>query len=90
MENTTLSTNNINKINNINNTNNRDNTNNKDNKNNSKQGGNIIIRKETPEDYRKTEYMVMRAFWNIHVPGCNEHLLVSKLRNSPDYLPEFS
>ena len=91
-----MSTNNINKINNINNTNNsdntnnRNNTNNKDNKNNSKQGGNIIIRKEAPEDYRKTEYMVMRAFWNIHVPGCNEHLLVNKLRNSPDYLPEFS
>ena len=67
MENTTLSTNNINKINNINNTNNtnnRDNTNNKDNKNNSKQGGNIIIRKETPEDYRKTEYMVMPVLVN--------------------------
>ncbi len=50
----------------------------------------IIIRKETKEDYFKTEHMVMRAFWNIHGPGCNEHLLVHKLRTSPDYIPELS
>ena len=50
----------------------------------------IIIRKETIEDYHKTEQMVMRAFWNIHVPGCNEHLLVHKLRESKDYLPKLS
>jgi len=51
---------------------------------------NFIIRKETKEDYKKTEYMTMRAFWNIHGPGCNEHLLVRKLRESEDYLPEIS
>lgn len=50
----------------------------------------IIIRKETIEDYHKTEQMVMRAFWNIHVPGCNEHLLAHKLRESKDYLPKLS
>lgn len=51
---------------------------------------NIIIRKETPADYRQTEHMTMRAFWNIHGPGCNEHLLVRKIRESDDYLPELS
>lgn len=51
---------------------------------------NIIIRKETKEDYKKTEYMAMRAFWNIHVPGCNEHLLVRTLRDAKEYLPEIS
>jgi len=51
---------------------------------------NIIIRKETKDDYRNAEYMVMRAFWNLHGPGCNEHLLVRKLRESADYLPELS
>ena len=50
----------------------------------------IIIRKETKEDYYHTEHMVMRAFWNLHGPGCNEHLLVHKLRESEDYLPELS
>ena len=49
-----------------------------------------MIRKETPADYCGTEHMVLRAFWNIHGPGCNEHLLVHKLRNAPEYLPELS
>ncbi len=50
----------------------------------------IIIRKETREDYYATELMTMRAFWNIHGPGCNEHLLVNRLRESQEYLPELS
>ena len=50
----------------------------------------IIIRKETKEDYKKTEIMTRRAFWNMHGPGCNEHFLVHMLRESEDYLPEFS
>lgn len=45
----------------------------------------IIIRKETTEDYRKTEYMTLRTFWNLHGPGCNEHYLVHKLRESEAY-----
>lgn len=40
----------------------------------------MIIREERIEDYTQTEHMTMRAFWNIHGPGCNEHLLVHKLR----------
>lgn len=51
---------------------------------------NFVIRSEKEEDYKKTEHMVMRAFWNIHGPGCNEHLLVRIIRNSKDYLPQFS
>lgn len=50
----------------------------------------IIIRKENKEDYRQTEEMTRRAFWNIHEPGCNEHFLVHKLRGSEDYLPGLS
>ena len=45
---------------------------------------------ENKEDYKKTEYMVMRSFWNIHGPGCNEHLLVHKLREARCFLPELS
>ena len=51
---------------------------------------NIIIRKGTKDDYKKTEYMALRAFWNIHGPGCNEHLLVHKLRNADCYLENIS
>lgn len=50
----------------------------------------IIIRKEEPKDYKETELMTMRAFWNIHGSGCNEHLLVRKIRESEDYLPQLS
>ena len=50
----------------------------------------IIIREERKEDYYESELVTMRAFWNIHGPGCNEHLLVYKLRNSKDYVPQIS
>ncbi len=50
----------------------------------------ILIRKETKADYYNTEHMVMRAFWNIHGPGCNEHYLVHLLREDGAYLPEYS
>lgn len=50
----------------------------------------IIIREERKEDYKATEIMTMRAFWNLHGPGCNEHLLVHKLREAKEYLPQIS
>lgn len=50
----------------------------------------IIIRKEVKEDYKKTEYMTLRAFWNIHGPGCNEHLLVHVLRDAECYEADLS
>ena len=50
----------------------------------------ITIRPERTGAFKNTEAMVRRAFWNIHGPGCNEHLLVRILRGSADYLPELS
>lgn len=50
----------------------------------------LVIRRETPADFKSVEHMTMRAFWNIHGPGCNEHLLVRKIRQSKDYLPDIS
>lgn len=50
----------------------------------------IEIRPETEDDYHATEEMTMRAFWNKYHRGCDEHLLVHKLRMSPDYIPEIS
>lgn len=45
--------------------------------------GNITIRMETSEDYRKTENMIRESFWNVYKPGCEEHLIIHKLRESP-------
>lgn len=50
----------------------------------------IEIRPETAADYHATEEMTMRAFWNNYHPGCNEHLLVHKMRKSPDHIPGIS
>ncbi len=51
---------------------------------------NIIIREERMEDYWDTEYVTQKAFWNLHHPGCDEHLLVHKMRKDPCYIPELS
>lgn len=50
----------------------------------------IVICGEKPEDFYATELMTQHAFWNLHWPGCNEHLLVPNLRKSKEYIPEIS
>jgi predicted N-acetyltransferase YhbS len=50
----------------------------------------LIIRPERPEDFHQTELITQKAFWNLYVPGCSEHLLVHKLRTDPAYIPELS
>jgi predicted N-acetyltransferase YhbS len=50
----------------------------------------ILIRPETENDYFENEHVTPEAFWNLYVPGCNEHYLVYVLRKHADYLPEFS
>lgn len=50
----------------------------------------IEIRSEEKEDWYQVELMTQRAFWNKHVPGCDEHYLVHKLRRHKDYLPDIS
>lgn len=48
----------------------------------------MIIRNEKPEDYRAVEEMIKKAFWNLSVPGCNEHYFAHQVRKSEDYIPE--
>lgn len=48
----------------------------------------MIIRNEEVSDYRNVEEMVREAFWNLYVPGCNEHFVLHNLRNSSDFIPE--
>ncbi len=51
---------------------------------------NIIIRLETPADYRAVEALTREAFWNQYVPGCNEHYFVHVMREHPDFVPELA
>ena len=51
---------------------------------------NLIIRVETSADYKETELMTMRSFWNKYWSGCTEHFLIRIIRESKDYIPEIS
>lgn len=48
----------------------------------------MLIRNEKPEDYKVVEEMIKRTFWNLSVPGCNEHYFAHQVRKSEDYIPE--
>ncbi|QUH26608.1 GNAT family N-acetyltransferase [Serpentinicella alkaliphila] len=49
---------------------------------------NIIIRNEIPLDYRVVEELTREAFWNHHVPGCDEHYLLHIMRNADSFIRE--
>lgn len=49
---------------------------------------NLLIRNESDNDNRRVEEITREAFWDLYVPGCDEHYLAHVLRNHPDFLPE--
>lgn len=49
---------------------------------------NLIIRNETPVDYRETENLVRKSFWNVYRPGCLEHFVLHELRDASAFVPE--
>jgi predicted N-acetyltransferase YhbS len=51
---------------------------------------NIIVRNEDENDYGKVEGITREAFWNLYVPGCNEHYLVHIMRNHMDFIKELA
>ena len=51
---------------------------------------NINIRLEQSKDYRIVEEITRDAFWNLYIPGCNEHYMVAQMRKHPDFIPELA
>ncbi|MBQ7546768.1 MAG: N-acetyltransferase [Clostridia bacterium] len=49
---------------------------------------NIVIRRETPQDYRAVENLVRESFWNVYRPGCLEHYVLHRLRDDPAFVQE--
>lgn len=49
---------------------------------------NIKIRLEKEKDYKEVENLTREAFWDLHQPGCDEHLLAHKLRRVKAFIPE--
>ena len=50
----------------------------------------FIIRLETENDYREVENLAREAFWNLSVPGCNEHYYMHVMRKHEAFIPELS
>ena len=48
----------------------------------------VTIRNEKEADYKRVEEITRKAFWNLDIPGCNEHYLVHVMRSHEDFLPE--
>ena len=48
----------------------------------------IIIRRETEQDYRAVEELTREAFWNVYKPGADEHYYVHRMQSHPDFIPE--
>ena len=48
----------------------------------------ILLRPEEEKDYRIVEYITREAFWNVHCPGCDEHLLIHTMRNDEAFIKE--
>ncbi|MBQ8836208.1 MAG: N-acetyltransferase [Clostridia bacterium] len=51
---------------------------------------NLTIRLETEKDYKAVENLTREAFWNMYVPGCDEHYLVHMMRSHEDFIPELA
>ncbi len=50
----------------------------------------ITVRKEEEKDYRLVEEITREAFWNLQVPGCTEHYIVHKIRNTEDGIEDLN
>ena len=46
----------------------------------------IEIRLEEEKDFRIVEELTREAFWNVHLPGADEHLLIHKMRNVKEFI----
>lgn len=51
---------------------------------------NSVIRNIKNEDLREVEFVARKAFWNLNMPGCDEHYIIHRLWNSDDCVPELS
>ncbi len=48
----------------------------------------LSIRNENEGEFRAVEELTREAFWNLYVPGCDEHYLAHVMRNHPDFIRE--
>ena len=49
----------------------------------------MVFRLEEPADYKENENVTREAFWDVYRPGCNEHLVLHKLREAEAFIQDF-
>lgn len=50
----------------------------------------LTIENETEACFAETEVLFRDAFWNLYREGCDEHVVARLIRESDDYLPQYS
>ena len=50
----------------------------------------LCIRNETENDFKIVEHITREAFYNLYIPGCDEHYLVNIMRSHEDFIPELA
>ena len=50
----------------------------------------LQVRVESKEDYRVVEELTREAFFNVYLPGCKEHYVLHKFRDSNNFIKELS
>lgn len=48
------------------------------------------IRLEKNIEHRETEIVIRESFWNVYRPGCYEHFIMHKLRESEDFVEDLN
>ncbi|TLG76715.1 GNAT family N-acetyltransferase [Culicoidibacter larvae] len=48
----------------------------------------ITIRNEKATDNKQVEAIIRKCFWNLYIPGANEHYLAHIMRGHEDFIPE--
>ena len=51
---------------------------------------NVTVRNIEEKDRYAVELVAKRAFWNLYMPGCDEHYFIHTLRSHKDFIPELS
>lgn len=51
-------------------------------------GNKLKLRLEQEQDYFEAENVTREAFWNVYQPGCCEHLILNRLRNTEAFVKE--
>jgi predicted N-acetyltransferase YhbS len=48
------------------------------------------IRRIENKDFKEVENVIREAFWNVYMPGCDEHLIIHKLKDDKCFVNDLS